>query len=795
MPFLSASGISPYNKIRSGASAEEPSASAYIIAAGITDPVEKAAANQFVLDLTGKGSTTNNTNQWDKHYALYPMSPTDLSASAYNIKNPTEYTISWLNNPTHSVDGVSGNGINQYGNTNFNLATDSADLKLAIGAWLNVDNILNEADMGAQDSAAPNSGAFIFPHNASTHDASTVGEYTGGTTPMNANRDEFMLVQNNGTNLQKFRNGVSYYDGVQALGTASSDNVFILARNLGGANALSSKQTSFNHISKHLTQNEITDLYDAVYKYNVSMSRFAINPYAAAWIAAGSVTDTIEKAAVNQFTLNLKGIGATPNNSNVWDSLHWINLVSATSLTASLNDLKGNYNLTAYNSPTWSQTGIQGNGTNMYLLTSYIAQNDGSILDSNSFGCAVRTTQTTTGASFMGVRNASVNPYNAMVEFGGSRYYGNNSPFVQDVGAGQFPNGIFINNRTTPQRLKIYFDNVLDFDVAAPNNNRADIPMGILCQNNDGAIAGFSDMEFTVAFEGQGLTANQMEDFNAAINTLNSTIIAGGRNFEGILDSYPNSKVAFSLRRLTANYTGDLIKVRRSSGGEQDIGYNSSNELDTVALLAFVGAGDGFVTTWYDQSGNVSDAAQATAANQFQIVDSGVVNVSNGKPSLLVSPSAPQRMDTASITESAERSQFCVIEKVGTGIPPYDSIYLHNTPPYMQMYVPNASTTFNYYNGANEELSGAVFTLNTQQLINSNQGSASGNVYLNGVNQVSTTPPIAGATGNLTAPIVLGGFGSNGMEGNMSEYINWEGDKSSDRLGIEANIKSFYNTF
>jgi surface protein len=248
-----------------------------------------------------------------------------------------------------------------------------------------------------------------------------------------------------------------------------------------------------------------------------------------AWIAAGGVTDPTEKAAVNQFALDLKGTGTTPNNSDVWNSLHWINLVSATSLAASLNDLKGGYNLTAYNSPTWSQNGIIGNGSNMYLLTSYISQNDGSTLDSNSFGCAVRTTQTTTSASFMGVRNASVNPYNAMVEAGGSRYYGNNSGFIQDSGAGSFPNGIFINNRTSPSNFNIYFNNVLDFTGSVPTNALASIEMGILCQNNDGTIAGFSDMEFTVAFEGEGLTANQMEDLNASINTLNANIIARGR--------------------------------------------------------------------------------------------------------------------------------------------------------------------------------------------------------------------------------------------------------------------------
>ena len=39
---------------------------------------------------------------------------------------------------------------------------------------------------------------------------------------------------------------------------------------------------------------------------------------------------------------------------------------------------------------------------------------------------------------------------------------------------------------------------------------------------------------------------------------------------------------------------------------------------------------DGFVTTWYDQSGNSNDATQGTAANQPKIVDAGGLIISNG---------------------------------------------------------------------------------------------------------------------------------------------------------------------
>jgi hypothetical protein len=92
-----------------------------------------------------------------------------------------------------------------------------------------------------------------------------------------------------------------------------------------------------------------------------------------------------------------------------------------------------------------------------------------------------------------------------------------------------------------------------------------------------------------------------------------------------LLDTYPNAAVAYSLRQLRTAYTGAAIRVRRSSdNAEQDINFVGAN-LDTTALLTFCGAGNGFITTWYDQSTNANNATQATAANQAQIVSAGTV--------------------------------------------------------------------------------------------------------------------------------------------------------------------------
>jgi hypothetical protein len=100
-----------------------------------------------------------------------------------------------------------------------------------------------------------------------------------------------------------------------------------------------------------------------------------------------------------------------------------------------------------------------------------------------------------------------------------------------------------------------------------------------------------------------------------------------------LLDDYPNAAAAYSLRKLDKDYTGNAIRVRRSNDNtEQNIGFTSGGDLDTASLKTFVGANSGFVTTWYDQSGNSRNATQSTAANQPRIVNAGTVDRENNKP-------------------------------------------------------------------------------------------------------------------------------------------------------------------
>lgn len=107
------------------------------------------------------------------------------------------------------------------------------------------------------------------------------------------------------------------------------------------------------------------------------------------------------------------------------------------------------------------------------------------------------------------------------------------------------------------------------------------------------------------------------------------------------LSVMPN--VLVGMRRLVSTYTGPIIRVRRVSDNvEQDIGYTSNGTLDTAALLAFVGQGDGRISVWYDQSGaanNLTVYSGGLAVRQPRIVAAGVIDsVLPGKPGAMYIP-------------------------------------------------------------------------------------------------------------------------------------------------------------
>lgn len=101
----------------------------------------------------------------------------------------------------------------------------------------------------------------------------------------------------------------------------------------------------------------------------------------------------------------------------------------------------------------------------------------------------------------------------------------------------------------------------------------------------------------------------------------------GGGSTSLLLDTIGGAYAAYSLRKLRSEYAGNAALVRRSSdGATQGIGF-SNGEFDAAAFAAFIGAGNGYTATLYDQSGNGLDASAPNSGAQPPLV----LNAHNSK--------------------------------------------------------------------------------------------------------------------------------------------------------------------
>ena len=98
-----------------------------------------------------------------------------------------------------------------------------------------------------------------------------------------------------------------------------------------------------------------------------------------------------------------------------------------------------------------------------------------------------------------------------------------------------------------------------------------------------------------------------------------------------LLDTVTVSYLAFSTRRLRSAYAGPALTLRRDSDNATlNIGFDANGSLDAAAVAAHLGAANGYVSRWYDQSGNAYDFGNSTTAMQPRLL----LNSLNGKACL-----------------------------------------------------------------------------------------------------------------------------------------------------------------
>lgn len=269
---------------------------------------------------------------------------------------------------------------------------------------------------------------------------------------------------------------------------------------------------------------------------------------------------------------------------------------------------------------------------------------------------------------------------------------------------------------------------------------------------------------------------------------------SAGASFTGLLDTYGGAAAAYSVRRLSSTYTGALIEVRRSSDNTtQDIGYDANGDLDTAALLSFVGAGDGFVRTWYDQSGNGNNEQQTTTSAQPQIVSSGALITKNSTVAIDFNGSTH-------IMESTSASEFtgvvnnciiCVLAVDSYGANEYgfgmrsgaNGIMLGNSVPDRLRYWLDPSAF---------DVIDVLTSLTSQRLLLGNFDGSTAKFRINTSETTKSTTAIS-ATPNV---YFLGRHTSyNYFDGKIQEAIIYPLSQDSNITSLEDNINTYFSIY
>ena len=276
-----------------------------------------------------------------------------------------------------------------------------------------------------------------------------------------------------------------------------------------------------------------------------------------------------------------------------------------------------------------------------------------------------------------------------------------------------------------------------------------------------------------------GFDANGELDTNALLSFVKPSITGY------LLDQYSGSLIGLSLRKISGAYSGAAIRVRRSSdNAEQDIAFDASGNLDTVSLLSFVGSGNGFVKTWYDQSGNSRNATQTTVASQPKIVNNGSILTQGGKPSIKYD-GVDDYMVISTFT-AAVKTIFVLFQQ--NIVNNYDGVVTAR---------PNGETSLG---SASDERSGFTYANSTTVIDSFNSTSFFINSFqtnttesLNGLNyaQYIKTNSLGGVKNFVIGSDIMGG--GRWLDGSVNEIIMYSTDLTSNRASFIGNNNTYYS--
>ena len=257
----------------------------------------------------------------------------------------------------------------------------------------------------------------------------------------------------------------------------------------------------------------------------------------------------------------------------------------------------------------------------------------------------------------------------------------------------------------------------------------------------------------------------------------------------------------FSFNLLNASYGGNCCQIRRSSDNTtQNIGF-VDGKVDEAAITSFVGGGDGFLSAWYDQSGNGRYIYNTNNASQAKIVDAGtIVKVNNHIAPLYTSvgagsgASANNYRFSTGMSVNNDMSFFHVLSKpISNQVYGWQSTVSAGHPTFIFGYNPGSGVVdAEWYAGPERyTISTSGMSTSALSLLSVTRTAPTGNVigYFNGSQLFNNTST------QTYSGVTLKNFMSNNNDGanaHCSEFIAYTAAKTSDVTSINSNIVNYY---
>jgi len=247
-----------------------------------------------------------------------------------------------------------------------------------------------------------------------------------------------------------------------------------------------------------------------------------------------------------------------------------------------------------------------------------------------------------------------------------------------------------------------------------------------------------------------------------------------------------------TIRLLNASnqtsYTGD------GTSGAYVWGFQLSqtSTVKTYQKTVATAGGNGFVTTWYDQSTNANNSTQATAANQAQIVSSGALILDVDTNKITTTWTTDFYNLTSGISTNTKYLSISMFRR-GT-VTSHTLSHLGNSASAIPstLYWLGTGSAFSVRSYMPSLFSYDLISTQGRCIMTSLKDAANLKVaYRNGV-QLTNTATEAPAAGTLN---VFGAAGTTYTSGQYQEYIYWNSEQSANRTGIETNVNTYWNAY